>query len=134
MGAVVAWALAAGVPAIARFGAAQSIGANTISTATLEPATGLGATAACDGPGTAKVTLSWTATASSFADGSDVYRGSASGGPYTNIAHVTGRTTTTFADTGLTQTTTYYYVIQATANSWTSVNTAQAQATTPTGC
>jgi hypothetical protein len=40
-----------------------------------------------------------------------VYRSTSSGGPYAQIA--TGVTTTTYANTGLTSKTTYYYVVKA---------------------
>lgn len=131
---VVAWALARALPAGAVMGDAVAIGSNTFTTATLEAPSGPGATPACNGP-TPKVDLAWTATPSTFADGYDVYRATVSGGPYTSIAHVTGRTTVTYADvTGLLVNTTYFYVLQATASSWTSVNSAQAQATTPLLC
>lgn len=121
------------VPAYAQFGSNLSVAANSLSTATLQPGTDLSATASCDGADTAKITLDWTATSSSFADGYDVYRGSTDGGPYDNIGHVTG-TTKTYVDHGLTTNTTYFYVVQSTASNWTSINSNQAQATTPATC
>lgn len=125
---------AVAVPALAIFGDSASIGANTFTTATLEAAGGLSGTAACNGVGVAKVTLSWTATASTFADGYDVLRSATDGGPYTNVGHVNGRNTTSHVDIPLVVNTTYYYVVQATAGGWTSANTNQASATTPPIC
>ena len=118
----------------ARFTDGGGVNSNSFSSATLQPPTGLGAAAACVGLGNAKITLTWTATTSTFADGYDVYRGTASGGPYSNIAHVTGRTTVSYVNTGLTTNKTYYYVLQSTAYGWTSANSGQASATTPLIC
>ncbi len=58
------------------------------------------------------VTLSWLASTSSGVVGYDVYRGTASGGPYTkvNSALVSG---TTFTDTTVAAGQTYYYVATA---------------------
>jgi fibronectin type 3 domain-containing protein/regulation of enolase protein 1 (concanavalin A-like superfamily) len=67
--------------------------------------TGLTATAAS----TSQINLSWTA--SSGANGYNVKRATASGGPYTTIA--TGVTATSYSDTGLDSSTTYYYIITA---------------------
>jgi hypothetical protein len=75
------------------------------SVATAAP-TGLAATA-----GNATVTLTWNAV--SGATGYAVKRGAASGGPFTLVASLTGASTTTYTDTGLTNGTTYYYVVSA---------------------
>jgi len=57
--------------------------------------------------GNAQVTLAWTAA--SGATGTNVHRGTATGGPYTTIAtNVPG---TSFTDTGLANGTTYFYVV-----------------------
>ena len=113
---------------------APGVGSNALSTATLQPPTGLSATAGCQNFAP-KITLNWTAASSTFADGYDVYRSTTNGGPYTLRAHVTGRTTTTYTDTsGLSLNTTYYYVLQSTANNWTSANSAQASAKTALIC
>jgi len=66
--------------------------------------TGLGAT-----PGNAQVALAWTAV--SGATGYNVKRSATSGGPYANVgANVAA---TSFTNTGLTNGTTYYYVVTA---------------------
>ena len=89
----------------------------------------------CSGVGhTANVTLTWTASSSTFADGYNVFRSTTNGGPYPQVAHVTGRTTTTYLDTGLVKNTNYYYVLGSTAFSWTSANTSQIQIKTPNTC
>ncbi|PWW02398.1 PelA/Pel-15E family pectate lyase [Paenibacillus cellulosilyticus] len=81
--------------------------------------TGLAAAA-----GNAKVTLSWTATpgASSYT----VKRGTAVGS-YTTVA--SGLTTTSYADTGLTNGTKYYYVVTAANAAGTSGNSSEVNAT-----
>lgn len=62
--------------------------------------------------GNAQATLSWNAV--SGATSYTLKRSNTSGGPYTNIA--SGLTTTNYVNTGLTNGTTYYYVVSA-ANS-----------------
>lgn len=88
---------------------------------TQPPATpaGLQATA-----GNAQVSLSWTA--SSGATSYAVKRSMTNGGPYTQIATPSG---TTYTDTGLTNGTTYYYVVAAVNSAGSSANSNQASAT-----
>jgi fibronectin type 3 domain-containing protein len=81
--------------------------------------TGLTAT-----PGNAQVALSWTA--SSGATSYNVQRSTVSGSGY---AQVTNVTTTSYTDTGLTNGTTYYYVVNAQNAGGTSANSSQASAT-----
>ena len=100
----------------------QSVGA-TISTATLHPPTGLGATATAG----LIVTLTWTATVDLRATGYQVFRSTTNGGPYSQIATVTSRTTTTYVDVPLVPGT-YYYVLKSYFASWTSSNSNQASA------
>ncbi|HMK11254.1 MAG TPA: hypothetical protein VK461_06715, partial [Acidimicrobiales bacterium] len=101
----------------------RSVGANAISTSTLAPATGLSAS----GSGNA-VVLTWTATTSTFATGYDILRSTTSGGPYSTVGQVTSRTTVTYTDSAVIASTTYYYVVRATYQSWTSANTSQVSA------
>jgi len=68
--------------------------------------------------------LSWSA--SSGATSYNVKRSTTSGGPYTTIA---SPTTTSYTDTGLTNGTTYYYVVSAVNGAGESANTSQASAT-----
>jgi fibronectin type 3 domain-containing protein len=93
---------------------------------------GLAATA-----GNAQVSLSWTA--STGATSYHVKRGAANGGPYTQIS---AATSANFTDMGLTNGSTYYYVVSALNASGESANSLQANATpsasaappaTPTG-
>jgi hypothetical protein len=97
------------------------IGPVTEPTAPAAP-TGLTATA-----GDGQVTLSWTA--SSGATSYTVKRSASAGGPYTNVDTVS---TTSYLNTGLTNGTTYYYVVSASNSAGSSANSAQASAT-PTG-
>lgn len=75
--------------------------------------------------GNTQVSLSWTA--SSGATSYNVKRSTTSGGPYSNVA--TGVTSTNFTDTGLTNGTTYFYVVSAVNGSGESANSNQASAT-----
>ncbi|HME00590.1 MAG TPA: glycoside hydrolase family 44 protein [Terriglobia bacterium] len=81
--------------------------------------TGLQATA-----GNAQVSLTWNA--SSGATSYNVKRSTTSGGPYTTIASPTATNST---DTGLTNGTTYYYVVSAVNSAGESANSAQVNST-----
>ncbi len=74
--------------------------------------------------GNAQVLLTWTASAT--ATSYNVKRGTTTGGPYTTIS---SPATTTFTDTGLTNGTTYFYVVSALNSIGESPNSAQASAT-----
>ena len=118
------------------FSASSSISQAAIGTATLQAPTGLTATGGCQvlilGP---RVVLNWTATPSLGATGYQIYRSTTNGGPYSSIATVSGRLTTSFTDTSaLGLSTTYYYVMRATVANWTSPATSQASGTTPLLC
>ncbi|RUS47873.1 hypothetical protein ELR57_08525 [Cohnella sp. AR92] len=104
---------------------ANSAQASATPTAPVTPTvpsapTGLAATA-----GDAQATLTWSA--SSGATSYNVKRATTSGGPYATVA--TGVTATSYADTGLTNGTTYYYVVSAANAAGESLNSAQASAT-----
>lgn len=76
----------------------------------------------------ARIDLTWTDT-SSNEDNFIVARSTTSGGPYTDVA-VLSANSTAYSDTGLSQNTTYYYVVRSRNASGSSANTAQASATT----
>ena len=107
-------------PVLARMTVVETV-ASTFSPETLDPPTGLAAAAAL----LLRVNLTWTATPDTRATGYLVLRGTVNGGPYTEVATVTSRTTTAYQDTvplpGL-----YYYVLRTYYGSWTSVNSNQA--------
>lgn len=73
--------------------------------------------------GNAQVSLTWTASAG--ATSYHVKRSTASGGPYTQVA---APTTTSDADTGLTNGTTYFYVVSALNSAGESANSSQVSA------
>jgi hypothetical protein len=95
-------------------------GGNTLATDTLSPPTGLSATSG------ASISLSWTATTDTYAAGHRIFRATASGGPYSQIAQVTPRTNTTYVDSPSNGT--YYYLARAYYQSWESVNSSQVSA------
>jgi RHS repeat-associated protein len=75
------------------------------------------------------VTLTWNQ--SSSATSYDILRSLTSGGPYSTIQ--TGVTTSSYVDTGLTNGTTYYYVVTASNAGGTSGDSNQANATPTSG-
>ena len=81
--------------------------------------------------GNQQVSLAWTA--STGATSYNVKRATTSGGPYTTLASPTG---VTYTDTGVSNGTTYYYVVTAVNANGESANSNQASATpsaTPSG-
>jgi hypothetical protein len=133
-GAVYLSAVASATPAVATFTSAHPVANLSVTTNSLAAPTGASASGGCNGLLGYHVSLSWTATSSTWADGYQIARSTTNGGPYTVVATVPGRTTTTYTNTGLALLTTYYYVIRATKHTWTSPNSNQASATTPLLC
>jgi len=83
------------------------------------------------GTGVHAVALSWVASTSTGVTGYDVYRGSISGGPYTQITS-TPVSGTAYTDTNVASGATYYYVATAVGpNGEASVYSNEAQATVP---
>jgi hypothetical protein len=76
------------------------------------------------------VTLSWTASTTPSIDGYRIYRATADGGPYVQVA--TGITTTSYLDAAVTAGSTYYYVATAYNVDGESVYSNQATAVVPT--
>lgn len=105
--------------------------ASTITADTLNPPTNLQCTGLpnCTVTFLTKPTLTWTATPDTYATGHEVWRSTTSGSGYALVATVTPRTTTTWTDTTVSPLTTYYYVVRAVANSWSSTFSNQVQAT-----
>lgn len=92
--------------------------------------TGLTATAVSSG----QINLSWTASASSCAVSYNVFRSTTSGfTPSSSNRIASGVSGTTFSDTGLAGSTTYFYLVEATNSGGTSGPSNQASATTPAG-
>lgn len=104
----------------------------SVSTATLAAPTGTGAARGVCVPAISnQVNVSWTATASTFADGYEIARGTASGGPYSIIGSVSGLATVIYTDTTPAFATTYHYVVRAKKFAWRSANSNQGSVTTP---
>ncbi len=103
------------------------IGADVVAAATSSnpPAAPTNVTA---NAGNAQVTLSWSA--STGASSYNVKRSTTSGGPYTTIA---SPTTTGYTDSGVSNGTTYYYVVTAVNGSGESGNSSQVGATPQAG-
>ncbi|MES2924932.1 MAG: fibronectin type III domain-containing protein [Verrucomicrobiota bacterium] len=94
----------------------------TITAGTPVAPTGLTATA-----GNTQVSLSWSAV--SGATSYNVKRATTNGGPYTTVSSPTG---TSYVNTGLTNGTTYYYVVSAVNGTGESANSSQVNATPQT--
>lgn len=103
------------------FTATTSNASNSITADTLD------APSALTAGGTTTVDLSWTATADDYATGHKVYRATAAGGAYTEIATVAPRTTTTYSDSPGSGT--FYYVVRAYHQSWLSAASNESSAT-----
>ncbi len=125
--AAVGGALALGVlvtaapVSLARFSASTTTG-GVVTTDTIAPPTGLGASAAAG-----VVTLTWTPTVSTFATGYDVLRSTTSGSGFSVVSSVTPRTAVT--TTNSPGTGTFYYVLQSAYQGWRSASSNQASAT-----
>lgn len=94
--------------------------AMSVSTGSIAAPTAVGAVADCVvlSP---RVTVSWTASASTFTTGYQVLR-SAGGGEYTQVGVIEGRTVTSFTDTVVSGAVTYSYQVQAVYRNWTATS------------
>lgn len=105
--------------------------ATTMSAATLQPATN---PAVAHGPCTSglstSLTVSWTPTTSTWADGYEVAGSLLAGGPFVTVGTVAGASSSSYTVTGLAFGTTYYYVVKATKNNWRSTATTPVSRTT----
>ncbi|MBV9850105.1 MAG: fibronectin type III domain-containing protein, partial [Armatimonadetes bacterium] len=99
-------------------------GANLLADLAPPPPSGLTASA----QSTSQINLTWNAVP--HAVGYAVLRGTAHGGPYTQVGTTAG--TTSFNDSGLSAGTTYYYVVAAHTAAETSAYSNEASATTST--
>ncbi len=86
--------------------------------------TGLTAT----GISSTEIVLSWDQAPD--ATGYALYRSSVPGGPYTLVTPLSGSTTTTDIDSGLSPNTTYYYVVEGTNYNGPSADSTEASGTT----
>ena len=99
---------------------------------TLAAPTGLSATGGCAGTLAPKVTLSWTATASTYATGYDIYRAVGAGAPAL-LTSVSPRTVVAYTDTAVSVLTSYTYTVRTKYQSWVT-SSSSASATTPAVC
>jgi hypothetical protein len=118
VGLVVAAISATG--ALALFTEGGSVGSNTFVADTLNPASDTSAT------GGTTVSLGWTATGDTYATGHKVYSASTTGGPYSWVADVTPRTTTSYVDSPAAGA--YFYVVRAYYQNWESADSNEASA------
>jgi hypothetical protein len=119
--------------ALATFTGDASVATASLSSATLAAPSGLTAqNQNCVSLTSTQVKLTWTATTSTWATGYEIFRSTTSGGPYTSRGTTSGSSTVTWVDTSVSFLTTYFYVVEASKNSWRSVNSNQASVTTPT--
>jgi L-serine deaminase len=110
-----------------------TLGANTVHTYTItdnDPPNAPTALTAVDTPADSggAINLSWTPSTSSTVVQQRIYRSTTSGGPYSLVSTITNNTTNTFTNTGLTNGTTYYYVVRAYDGTQESANSNQASA------
>jgi PAP2 superfamily protein len=106
--------------ALALFAGVAPVSDTTFTSDALEPPTSLTAS------GGSAITLVWTPSPDSRASGYRVLRGTASGGPYMEVARVTPRTVTTFTDTPAAGT--YFYVLCSFFENRSSVNSNETSA------
>ena len=112
------------VGSLAAFSATAQSTNDTLTTDTLSPPTSLVAI------GGTTVTLDWTATTDTYATGHRVFRATASGGPYVQIAEISPNTTTTYVDNPPSGT--YYYRARAYFANWESADSNEVSATVST--
>jgi len=137
-GAILAFlaALTTGAAPAAAQWSATGNGPTSSGALTLAAPSGLSAAAGCVAivliP---RVTLTWTASPSTFTAGYDILRSTVSGGPYSQVGTASGGATTTFADSAsLGLNITYFYVIRARRTNWISAQTTQVSVKTPLLC
>lgn len=124
-------------PSVAKGAWASGVSSgNTVASGTLAPPAGATSViGACVNNTAVAVDVSWTASASPFAGGYQILRGTKSTGPFTNIGSVTGRTTVTYRDWTVGFNKTVYYVVQSSTFSWLSPNSNVTTIRTPgTSC
>lgn len=109
----------------------EASASHTIETATLASPTSPAAVAGtCIAGVSDSIVVTWTKTASTWAEGYEILRSTTSGGPYAAVAKVTGHGTESYEDGLLAFSTTYYYVITATKHLWRSPPTVEVSKTT----
>jgi photosystem II stability/assembly factor-like uncharacterized protein len=117
--------VAALVAALACAGVAAAVmsdqvsAAGSVSTGTLQPATGVASTHPnATGASAGQVNLTWTASPSTFVAGHRVLGASSPGGPWSTVATL-GAAASSYNDTTAPYNAERYYVVQAFRNTWT---------------
>src|SRR5436305_962216 len=133
LGSAMVAAVAVAVPfAVGSWQSSTSSQSATFSSGTLGTPSGLGvAWGTCVKNVSFQMNLTWTVAAN--AKSYRVFRGTATGGPYTQIGTTSG---TAYTDNGpqlptFTWATTYYYIVTAVAGGWTSASSNEASLKTP---
>lgn len=109
----------------------EGTAATTLSAGTLQPPTNPAvAHGACTSGLSTSLTVSWTPTPSTWADGYEVLGSLLPTGPFTTVGTVAGASSTSHTVTGLAFGTTYHYVVKATKGNWRSPATAAVSRTT----
>jgi hypothetical protein len=136
LGAAVALALASASAALATFSSSAAGGPMGLSSATLAaPTSPSAAQVNCQKNKPVQISVSWTATSSGFATGYAIRRATTSGGPYSTVASVAiSATSYTDASASLAYSTTYYYVVEATYQSWTADSSQSSVTTLSSSC
>jgi hypothetical protein len=135
------------VAALASVGFTSVVATSTaVSTGTVAPPSGVTAVATCKGkagggkggPGGggggsagSYVTVSWTASPSSFVSAYNVLRATSGGAPTVVATNVSG---TTWTDTSIAGTTTYAYTVQSAYRGWTASSATPGTVTTAQAC
>lgn len=122
-------ALATSSVAFAAFTSAHTA-TTTLGTDVLAPPTNPATTHGPCTPLSASITVTWTATTSSWADGYEILGSLLATGPFTPVATVNGVGTTSYTVTALSFGTTYHYVVKARKANWRSAPTAVVSRTT----
>ena len=116
--------------ALAAFTGEASAG-HTVATNTLAAPTNPGtAHGACVLGVSTSITVTWTKTTSTWADGYEVFSSLVAGGPYVSAGTVSGRDTESHTVSGLAFLTGYSFVVQATKGNWRSANSTEVSRTT----
>lgn len=109
----------------------QATAQSTFSTDVMQPPTNLSASANCTGAllDIEGVSLTWTATPTTWATGQEVRIATTSAGPWSTLATV-ARTATSYSANNLLPLTTYWFEIRAVSGSWSAPSSVVSRATT----
>lgn len=122
--------------ALAVFSKAVTGGPLTVASATLAAPTKTSVSQAnCRPNKTPEITVTWSASSSSYLTSYSVERATASNGPYTSVASL-ATSYTSYADSSaaLGYSTTYYYRVSAVYKSWTAVSSSASVKTLSKSC